>query len=104
MCECRRFFEDGGTPVNIGYFDTSVTRQDEFSFLNQYVKLPGKYDDCVMREAVKKVKPKPYRLFALDKNQYNCQNYAEELRREYFKLLADRKIWCKCGLGKRGKK
>ena len=98
------FFEDGGTPVNIGYFDTSETRQDEFSFLNQYVKLPGKYDDCVMREALKNVKPKPYRLFALDKSQYNCQNYAEELRREYFRLLADRKIWCKCGLGKRGKK
>ena len=98
------FFEDGGTPVNIGYFDTSETRQDEFSFLNQYVKLPGKYDDCVMREAVKNVRPKPYRLFALGKSQYNCQNYAEELRREYFRLLADRKIWCKCGLGKRGKK
>lgn len=95
------YFEDGGDPVSIGYFDTGETSLDGFYYLNHHEVIPGKYDDCVMREAVKNVKPKPYSLWKVDASQYNCQTYAEELRREYFRLLADRKIWCKCGMDKK---
>lgn len=98
------YFEDGGEPISIGYFDTGETSLDGFYYLNHHERIPGRYDDCVMREAVKNVDPKPYRLFALDGSQYNCQNYAEALRREYFRLLTDRRIWCKCGLKKKGKR
>ena len=94
-------FEDGGEPVNIGYFDTCKPSLDEFCYQNQYTELPGRYDDCVMREAVNNVKARPYVFFALDGSQYNCQDYAEALRKEYFRLLSDRKIWCKCGLNKK---
>ena len=94
-------FEDGGEPVNVGYFDTCKPSLDEFCYQNQYIELPGRYDDCVMREAVANVKPRPYVFFALDGSQYNCQDYAEALRKEYFRLLSDRKIWCKCGLDKK---
>lgn len=91
-------FEDGGEPINIGFFEKEGVSLDAFYWQNKYIQLPGRYDDCVMREAVERVNPRPYKLVALDGSQYNCQNYADDLRREYFKLLSDRKIWCKCGL------
>ena len=91
-------FEDGGEPINIGFFEKEGVSLDAFDWQNKYIQLPGRYDDCVMREAVERVNPRPYKLVALDGSQYNCQNYADDLRREYFKLLSDRKIWCKCGL------
>ena len=96
-------FEDGGAPVNIGFFKEEGVGLDGFGWQNKYVRLTGTYDDCVMREAVERVKPRTYSAFALDGSQYNCQNYADDLRREYFRLLADRKTWCKCGLGKKGR-
>lgn len=100
-------FEDGGSPVNIGYFDAPIgdnnPRQDEFIFQTQYVPIEGKgaYNDCVMREAVKNVQPRPYNLATLEgrsTGQYNCQDYADDLRAEYYKLLLDLKIRCKCNL------
>ena len=100
-------FEDGGSPINIGYFDAPIgaknPRQDEFHFQTQYVPIEGKgaYNDCVMREAVKNVQPRPYKLWTLagrSTGQYNCQDYADDLRSEYYKLLLDIKIRCKCGL------
>lgn len=30
--------------------------------------------------------------------QYDCQDYADDLRAEYYKLLIDMKIRCKCNL------
>ena len=103
-------FEDGGSPINIGYFNAPIgddnPRQDEFHFQLQYVPIEGKgtYNDCVMREAVKNVKPSPYKLWTWSgrsTGQYNCQDYADDLRSEYYKLLLDLKIRCKCGLKKR---
>ena len=100
-------FEDGGSPINIGYFDAPIDdknpRQDEFHFQTQYVPIEGKgaYNDCVMRESVKNVQPRPYKLWTLagrSTGQYNCQDYADDLRAEYYKLFLDIKIRCKCGL------
>jgi RHS repeat-associated protein len=100
-------FEDGGSSVNIGYFDAPIggnnPRQDEFHFQTQYVPIEGKgaYNDCVMREAVKNVTPRPYNLWTWagrSTGQYNCQDYADDLRSEYYRLLLDIKIRCKCNL------
>ena len=100
-------FEDGGTPINIGYFDAPIgdnnPRRDEFHFQTQYVPIEGKgaYNDCVMREAVKNVRPQPYKLATREgraTGQYNCQDYADDLRHEYYRLLLDIKIRCKCNL------
>lgn len=101
------YFEDGGEPHDIGYFrmdGDGGTGLDALFYANKHVEKKGRYDDCVMREAVKNVRPRPYRLAGSNEMQYNCQDYADDLRREYFRLLADRKIWCKCGLNKKGKK
>ena len=100
-------FEDGEAPINIGYFDAPIgdnnPRRDEFHFQTQYVPIEGKgaYNDCVMREAVKNVQPRPYKLWTWSgrpTGQYNCQDYADDLRAEYYKLLLDIKIRCKCNL------
>ena len=100
-------FEDGGAPVNIGYYNAPIgdnnPRQDEFHFQVQYVPIEAKgaYNDCVMREAVKNVVPRPYNLWAWagrSTGQYNCQDYADDLRSEYYRLLLDIKIRCKCNL------
>ena len=98
-------FEDGGVPVNIGYFKRPVGDNnpsvDSFHFQNQYTPISGHYDDCVMREAVKNVRPGPYKFISRDGRaggQYNCQDYADDLRAEYYRLLLDLKIRCKCNL------
>jgi hypothetical protein len=93
--------------VNIGYFNAPIgdnnPRQDEFHFQTQYVPIEGKgaYNDCVMREAVKNIRPRPYNLVTWagrSTGQYHCQDYADDLRAEYYKLLLDIKIRCKCDL------
>ena len=90
---------------NIGYFNRPVGDNnpsvDSFHFQNQYTPIPGHYDDCVMREAVKNVRPGPYKLISRNGRvggQYNCQDYADDLRAEYYRLLLDLKIRCKCNL------
>ena len=96
------FFEDGKTPSNVGYFD----REDDNpgsdnipGLLSNYVVTIAGFDDCVMREAVKRVKPKPYSLLGLGApEKYNCQDYAQDLRDEYYRLLMDPEVMCKCGL------
>lgn len=59
------------------------------------------YNECVMREAVETVRPRPYKLYAINGRaggQYNCQDYAQDLRDMYFVLLLDLRIRCKCKL------
>jgi len=98
-------FEDGGNPVNIGFFNRPLGNNnpglDDFYFFNKYIPIDSGYNDCVMREAVKNVTPLPYELATRggrSNGQYNCQDYADDLRREYYKLLLDLKIRCKCNL------
>lgn len=96
------FFEDGKLPSNVGYFDRTNNNPGSDNIpglLADYVVTMSGFDDCVMREAVKRVKPKPYSLLGLGKpEKYNCQDYAQDLRDEYYRLLMDREVMCKCGL------
>ena len=98
-------FEDGGSPINIGFFNRPIGNNnpglDDFYFQNKYIPIDGSYNDCVMREAVKNVTPNPYQLATREgrsSGQYNCQDYADDLRYEYYRLLLDLKIRCRCNL------
>lgn len=70
-------------------------------FSNGYVRTdPKTYDDCIMSEALKRVKPTHYQLTWFGANtKYNCQDYADELRRVYHTLENDKDIKCKCKKG-----
>ena len=94
-------FEDGKTPSDIGYFSDSKTKTDSVWKKRKWVRVPGRYNDCVMRKAVEKVNPLPYSLLGDKKKgtpQYNCQDYADALRSKYNELIKDKKIRCECGL------
>ena len=91
------FFQDGKFPQSIGYTG-SGTFYEEFS--SSYIKVSGGYNDCVMRIATTRVSTPMYsligNLFNGFRDKFNCQDYAEELRKEYAKLLQDPKVRCKC--------
>lgn len=62
-----------------------------------YMPRDGGYDDCVMREAVARVKPARYNAYSLGFSaKYNCQDYADELRAMYWQLKDDPEARCKC--------
>jgi filamentous hemagglutinin len=84
------FFEDakGG---DIGFFDDNTVRPDNPENLSKYDNGDGKhYDDTIMREAVKNVKPKQYQITPFNSSvcvQYNCQDFIDDVKFEYYKLL-----------------
>ena len=41
-------FEDGKTPSDIGYFDDSTTKTDTVWKKRKWIRVPGRYNDCVM--------------------------------------------------------
>lgn len=84
------FYEDGSGD-NVGYFGDSKVKADDPKYLKDY-KFDGiHYDDAIMREAVDIVKPKPYQATPVGKGyQYNCQNYAEDLRNTYGRIDSQR--------------
>ena len=72
----------------------------EFSELskNGYRRRDSKeYDDCIMHEAQKQVPKPPYSLLGIGVPKYNCQDYADALRKKYAELEKDEKIKTKCG-------
>ena len=90
-------FEDGGTPSDVGFFDDNQVRKDPgWRDSRIWVRVPGHFNDCVMRKAVGRVSPKKYKMRG--KNHYNCQDYAEALREKYKELIRDKKIRCECKL------
>ena len=93
------FMEDGRT---YGW-DSSMKYMRDEKFSSGYVRTdPKTYDDCIMDEALKRVKPKHYQLTWFGRSsKYNCQDYANELRREYSALEKDRNTRCKCKKGHR---
>jgi hypothetical protein len=77
------FFEDGLSPSNVGVFNDSWgggLQSGENP--SAYHMDPTHYDDQVMRQAVANVDPGTYSLIG-----NNCQNYADNLRAEYNRLL-----------------
>ena len=78
------FYEDelGG---NIGFFSRDEGRvlADDPNLLSTYRVTEKGYDDAIMREAVKVVQPQRYRLCGPEK--YNCQDWIDAVKEEYFK-------------------
>ena len=84
------FFEDGGVPANLGYFDDSTVRSDGSGIAYKPSHSKG-WNDCIMRKAVAAVRPRPYSLLGdEDKGwvKYNCQDWAEEVRQAYYVIKA----------------
>ena len=97
------FFQDGKLPSDIGWGDDDAnpgngTYMHDGGFLaDVYTQRDGGYDDCVMREAVARVKPTRYNAYSLGFSaKYNCQDYADELRTMYWQLKDDPEVRCKC--------
>ena len=80
------FFEDGGIPTNLGFFDDNQVRSDTAGISYRQPHSKG-WDDCIMRKAVQLVRPRKYKLLDIDRHnqgrQYNCQDWAEDVRRAY---------------------
>ena len=89
-------FEDGKSPSNIGFMGEGTLKEE--SDISSYRKTKTGFNDCVMRKAVKNVPLKPYSLLGkpgpVDK--FNCQDWVEEVRKEYNKLLNDPKVKKDC--------
>jgi hypothetical protein len=89
------FFEDnkGG---NIGFFDDNTLHEESGEILNIYRKTKTDFNDDLMRQAVSNISNKttPYDLlgFDTDFNKYNCQDWASEVRQEYYRLENQQKI------------
>ena len=83
------FFEDqkGG---NVGYFSDNSVRPDRQDLLNSYVASKDGFDDDLMRKAVSNLNnmTHPYDLLGFDTctGKYNCQDWANDVRQEYYKL------------------
>ena len=81
------FFEDGGTPTNLGFFDDNQVRSDTAGISYRQPHSTG-WNDCIMRKAVQLVSPRTYKLVDIDLHnrgsQYNCQDWADDVRRAYY--------------------
>jgi uncharacterized protein RhaS with RHS repeats len=92
------FFEDGKPISNMGFFADGTT-QEESDISDYEPSHDSGWNDCIMREAVKRAKKrKRYKLLWEHKThyKYNCQDWADTVRREYRRLAQDPKIQNKC--------
>ena len=85
------FYDDGD---NVGYRDNELLSEDSKKGYRRRDKV--EYDDCIMHEAERLVSPPPYSLIGFGAPKYNCQDYADALRRKYDELKDDPRIKCKC--------
>ena len=85
------FFEDGKLPGNVGFFGDS-TRKSENS-PSGYRRLPGQYNDCVMRMAAQAASTGKYNLAT-----NNCQSWADRAREQYDNLMKSGLGAAACGL------
>ena len=85
------FYDDG---TNVGYSKEGlVTKESKAG----YTRRDGReYDDCIMKEAQTRVSPPPYSLIGWGRPKYNCQDYADSLRRMYDAIKDDPEVKCKC--------
>ena len=86
------FYDDG---TNVGYGSNGeFSEKDRRGYIRRDKR---EYDDCIMKEAQKRI-PKPkYSLLGFgNASKFNCQDYADNLRREYDKIKNSREIKCKC--------
>jgi RHS repeat-associated protein len=76
------FFEDGMSPTNIGFFNDSTLKTEPNP--QDYHRIPGIYNDCVMRQAVQNVRVESYHLIG-----NNCQDWASSVQDEYKRLMSN---------------
>ena len=64
-------FEDGKEPRDVGFFGDGKVREDP-GWRKRWIwrRVPGRYNDCVMRKAVQSVSPKNYQMRG--DGHYNC--------------------------------
>jgi RHS repeat-associated protein len=91
------FFEDAKSLSDMGFFSDNQVRPDK-STLKYSSTHDGGWNDCVMRQAVANVNPSTYCLLGKvgKTDKYNCQDWAEAVRREYRRLVKDPNIAKKC--------
>ncbi len=85
------FFEDGKLPGNVGFFGDSVRKSENSP--SGYRRLPGQYNDCVMRMAAQAASTGKYNLAT-----NNCQSWADRVREQYDKLMKSGLGAAACGL------
>lgn len=92
------FFEDGKSPSNVGFFDSDGGTLKTEPNPAGYQCKSGSFNDCIMRKAYQNVPSQPYCLLGKPGSveKFNCQTWAEAVRKEYNKLANDPKIKCEC--------
>lgn len=96
LLHVQLYYENG---ENIGYFNDGRAPHADESNVKYLPAKHNQYKDCIMRKAEKKVQIQPYELsifFSEMGNQYNCQNYAEDLIMWYNILSKDPKVMKEC--------
>ena len=91
MAHENLFFEDGKAPGNLGYFSDGLhPDRDNYGYAPAHLK---GLNDCIMRKAVKRVRPLPYSLLGgTERVKYNCQDWAEDVLSMYY-AIRDGKIY-----------
>ena len=84
------FYDDG---TNIGYNDTGEFSEAKKGYSRRDLV---EYDDCIMKEAQNRIPKPPYSLIGIGNPKFNCQDYADSLRREYNRIKDSKEIKCKC--------
>jgi RHS repeat-associated protein len=94
------FFEDGKSPSNLGFFDDGTVKEEPSPV--GYRARSGKYNDCIMRKAVEKVPQRSYCLLGKpgSAEKFNCQDWAEAVRRIYNSIQNDPEVKQECGCEK----
>jgi hypothetical protein len=82
------FLEDG--KANVRFFGDSKLKTE--SALDGYRRLPGQYNDCVMRMAARAADTGKYNLAT-----NNCQSWADRVREQYNKLMQSGAATAACG-------
>ena len=92
------WYDDKQTPSNQGFFDNDKIREDDGHIRGEYdfSRDPKIYDDSLMREAEKNIRKNWDMDWRLRSN--DCQDYGDAARREYDRLLQQRKRF---GTGRR---
>ena len=93
------FFQDSCSPPNIGYGPGGL--YTETQWYDTYDCIEG-YDDCILREAVKRTPAPPcYSATSSENGCANCQDWVTRVLEQYQELINDPSIKqkCKCGSG-----
>ena len=89
------FYDDG---TNVGYGEEGKFSEKTKAGYRRRDSVD--YDDCIMKEAEERVTLPSYSLIGWGRPKYNCQDYADSLRKKYEELKNNKSIRCKCKKGK----